>query len=91
VPEPKSAGSAFRDEGAILVVDDDESSREMLARRLRRCGYTVSAVPSGVHALALARSQKFDLVLLDMIMPDWTVSRSWPNSRPTPRCEKRPS
>jgi len=69
MPEPKSAGSAFRDEGAILVVDDDESSREMLARRLRRCGYTVSAVPSGVHALALARSQKFDLVLLDMIMP----------------------
>ena len=69
VPEPKSARSAFRDEGAILVVDDDENSREMLARRLRRCGYTVSAVSSGVHALALARGQKFDLVMLDMIMP----------------------
>lgn len=69
VPEPKSAGHAFHDEGAILVVDDDESSREMLARRLRRCGYTLSVVASGLHALALARSQKFDLVLLDMIMP----------------------
>ena len=69
VPEPKSARSAFRDEGAILVVDDDENSREMLARRLRRCGYTVSAVSSGLHALALARGQKFDLVMLDMIMP----------------------
>ncbi|MCW5554046.1 MAG: SpoIIE family protein phosphatase [Verrucomicrobiae bacterium] len=69
VPEPKSARSAFHDEGAILVVDDDESSREMLARRLRRCGYTVSAVPGGLQALALARSQEFDLVLLDMIMP----------------------
>jgi sigma-B regulation protein RsbU (phosphoserine phosphatase) len=69
VPEPKSARQAFHDEGAILVVDDDESSREMLARRLRRCGYTVSAVAGGLQALALARVQQFDLVLLDMIMP----------------------
>jgi sigma-B regulation protein RsbU (phosphoserine phosphatase) len=69
VPEPKTSRDVFKDEGAILVVDDDESSREMLARRLRRCGYTVSAVSSGLHALALARKQRFDLVLLDMIMP----------------------
>ena len=69
VPQPKSARSVFRDEGAVLVVDDDESSREMLSRRLRRSGYTVSAIANGVQALALARRQKFDLVLLDMIMP----------------------
>ena len=69
VPEPRSAQGAFKDEGAILVVDDDEASREMLARRLRRSGYVVSAVGSGLHALSLARRQNFDLVLLDMIMP----------------------
>jgi sigma-B regulation protein RsbU (phosphoserine phosphatase) len=69
VPEPKSVNDAFRDEGAILVVDDDESSREMLARRLRRCGYTVSAAANGILALSLARRQKFDVMLLDMIMP----------------------
>jgi sigma-B regulation protein RsbU (phosphoserine phosphatase) len=69
VPEPKSASSIFHDEGALLVVDDDEASREMIARRLRRSGYTVSAVGNGVHALNLARRQKFDLVLLDLIMP----------------------
>jgi sigma-B regulation protein RsbU (phosphoserine phosphatase) len=69
VPEPRSSKGIFKDEGALLVVDDDESSREMLARRLRRSGYTVSAVANGLHALSLARSQKFDLVLLDMIMP----------------------
>lgn len=69
VPEPKSSQGVFRDEGALLVVDDDENSREMLARRLRRCGYTVSAVASGLQALSLARRQQFDLVLLDMIMP----------------------
>lgn len=69
VPEPKSAGGAFTDQGAILVVDDDETNRDMLARRLRRDGYTVSAASSGVQALRLARSQQFDLILLDMIMP----------------------
>jgi sigma-B regulation protein RsbU (phosphoserine phosphatase) len=69
VPEPRSARGAFKDEGTILLVDDDETSRDMLARRLRRSGYVVSAVASGLHALSLARRQKFDLVLLDMIMP----------------------
>jgi len=69
VPEPRSSGDLFQDEGAILVVDDDETSRDMLVRRLRRCGYTVSAVSTGVQALSAARGQKFDLVLLDMIMP----------------------
>ncbi|HEV2394455.1 MAG TPA: response regulator [Verrucomicrobiae bacterium] len=69
VPEPKTGRPLFKDEGAILVVDDDESSREMLARRLRRSGYTVSAIGNGVQALALARRQQFDLILLDMVMP----------------------
>lgn len=69
VPEPRSAQGAFKDEGTILVVDDDETSREMLARRLRRTGYVVTAVPNGLQALSLARRQKFDLVMLDMIMP----------------------
>jgi sigma-B regulation protein RsbU (phosphoserine phosphatase) len=69
VPEPRSARGAFTDQGSILIVDDDETNRDMLARRLRRYGYTVSAAPSGVQALKLARSQTFDLILLDMIMP----------------------
>jgi sigma-B regulation protein RsbU (phosphoserine phosphatase) len=69
VPEPKTAAAAFSDEGAILIVDDDEQNRDMLARRLRRCGYTISTAPNGVQALQLARSQQFDLIMLDMIMP----------------------
>jgi adenylate cyclase len=67
-PEPRTSGESFRDEGAILIVDDDETSREMLARRLRPCGYAVTATSNGLQALALARGQKFDLVLLDMVM-----------------------
>ncbi len=69
VPEPRSALGTFRDEGAILVVDDDPSSREMLVRRLRHSGYTVSSAANGLEALTMLRAQSFDLVLLDMIMP----------------------
>ncbi|MHC1765798.1 MAG: SpoIIE family protein phosphatase [Verrucomicrobiia bacterium] len=69
VPTPKSTQPDFLDQGAILIVDDDEQNRDMLARRLRRCGYAVSVAASGVQALQMVRRQKFDLVLLDMIMP----------------------
>src|SRR6266571_2248080 len=69
IPSPASARQGFIDEGAILIIDDDEATREMLARRLRRDGYTVSTTANGVHGLSLARVQKFDLVLLDMVMP----------------------
>jgi sigma-B regulation protein RsbU (phosphoserine phosphatase) len=66
---PKSADSEFSDAGALLIVDDDAVNREMLARRLRRSGYTVSTAEDGVQALRLMRTQHFDLVLLDLIMP----------------------
>lgn len=69
VPAPTTARADFSDEGAILIVDDDEQNRDMLARRLRRCGYAITVAPNGLQALQLARSQKFDLVMLDLIMP----------------------
>jgi phosphoserine phosphatase RsbU/P len=55
-------------QGRLLVVDDDESNRDMLGRRLQRDGYTVQLAANGVEALRLLRSTPFDLVLLDLIM-----------------------
>lgn len=55
--------------GSLLVVDDDEANREMLARRLRNDGYTVTLAGNGLEALQLVRTHPFDLVLLDLIMP----------------------
>lgn len=55
--------------GRLLVVDDDESNRDMLGRRLQRDGYTVQLAANGVDALRLLRGSPFDLVLLDLIMP----------------------
>ena len=54
----------------ILVVDDNLSNRDLLMRRLGREGYRVTAADCGVSALALTAAEDFDLVLLDLIMPD---------------------
>lgn len=56
--------------GRILVVDDNEENRETLARRLRRQGHEVKESPDGKHALEFLRAEPFDLVLLDVIMPE---------------------
>jgi serine/threonine-protein kinase len=56
--------------GHLLVVDDDEMNREMLSRRLLRRGYTVTAAEDGRQALALVATQPFDLVVLDVMMPE---------------------
>jgi adenylate cyclase len=53
----------------LLVVDDNASNRDLLARRLVREGYRVTAAGSGVSALALTAADRFDLVLLDLMMP----------------------
>ncbi len=55
--------------GQILLVDDDEANRDMMARRLRRHGHAVTIAMGGEEALRLAASRAFDLVLLDMLMP----------------------
>lgn len=55
--------------GRILVVDDVEENREVLARRLAREGYAVSSAASGEDALAALADGAFDLVLLDVLMP----------------------
>jgi len=57
------------DRGAILVVDDDQSNREMLARRLLREGHQVESASDGRQALEVLRSRPVDLVLLDVMMP----------------------
>ena len=73
-PEHPLANSAAEillptEPGAILVVDDNEANREMLARRLGRLGHRVSVAEDGREALEKIRGAPFDLVLLDIRMP----------------------
>jgi class 3 adenylate cyclase len=56
--------------GRILVVDDDSMNREMLSRRLRKMGYKIREAENGNRALDELKQRPFDLVLLDIIMPE---------------------
>jgi adenylate cyclase len=56
--------------GRILVVDDVGGNRELLSRRLRREGHEVVVAESGFSALDRMAERDFDLVLLDILMPD---------------------
>ncbi|CAN5854852.1 hypothetical protein BH20PSE1_BH20PSE1_19240 [soil metagenome] len=56
--------------GHLLVVDDNETNRDMLSRRLRHQGYRVSTAEDGRRALQAVRDQPVDLVLLDVLMPE---------------------
>jgi class 3 adenylate cyclase/CheY-like chemotaxis protein len=53
----------------VLVVDDNESSRDLLSRRLTHAGHRVVTASDGGAALALAAADPPDLVLLDIMMP----------------------
>lgn len=54
----------------ILVVDDMEANRELLSRRLSRDGHAVIMANDGHSALELLGKTEFDLILLDLMMPD---------------------
>jgi CheY-like chemotaxis protein len=54
----------------ILAVDDNRMSRLKLARTLEGGGYSVSQADGGRTALDMLRSGAFDLVLLDILMPE---------------------
>ncbi|MBW3559480.1 MAG: response regulator [Proteobacteria bacterium] len=54
----------------LLIVDDVADNRAVLGRRLQRRGFEVIEAEGGRQALALIASQPFDLILLDLMMPD---------------------
>ena len=56
--------------GKVLVVDDEPEVRQVLLEFLSSRGYEVTAASGGVEALAFVESEKPDLVLLDVAMPD---------------------
>jgi CheY-like chemotaxis protein len=55
---------------SLLIVDDNEMNRDVLSRYLERQGYTVAAAASGREALQMLQGQPFNLVLLDIMMPE---------------------
>ena len=66
---PPASTRTANNKGRILVVDDDESNRDMLSRRLKRLGHDVGVAENGRHALEVLAAETFDLMLLDLQMP----------------------
>lgn len=54
----------------ILVVDDDMMSRMTAGQCVKQAGHTAAMAEGGVRALEMLQSDKYDLVLLDLLMPD---------------------
>jgi two-component system cell cycle response regulator DivK len=62
----------------ILVIEDNEWSRDMLARRLSRRGYQVISAADGKRGIAMAHNQSPDLIVMDMSLPEidgWEATR----------------
>lgn len=74
----------------ILLVEDNEMNREMLTRRLQRRGFEVLIAVDGLQGVAMAGSERPDLVLMDMSLPGidgWEATRrikADPATRATP-------
>jgi CheY-like chemotaxis protein/anti-sigma regulatory factor (Ser/Thr protein kinase) len=77
LPAPVAAGEPAP--VTVLVVDDDESSRELSKRILQREGYNVITADNGITGLSLAREHLPGVIVLDVVMPGmdgWQVLRA---------------
>ena len=62
----------------ILLVEDNEMNRDMLSRRLERKGYAVTMAVDGKQGVEMARAGGYDLILMDMSLPEidgWEATR----------------
>jgi two-component system, cell cycle response regulator DivK len=62
----------------ILLVEDNEMNRDMLSRRLKSRGYDVVLAVDGAQGVEMARSEKPDLIMMDMSLPvldGWEATR----------------
>ena len=62
----------------LLLIEDNEMSRDMLARRLMRRGFSILTAQDGAAGLRLAREAQPDLILMDLSLPvldGWEASR----------------
>jgi CheY-like chemotaxis protein len=74
----------------ILLVEDNEMTRDMLSRRLLRSGFEVIMAEDGARGVAVAISDKPDLILMDMSLPvidGWEATR---RIKATPELSKIP-
>lgn len=72
----------------MLIIDDESEVRSLLARTLTLAGYEVVAVATGDEGTRACRQHSFDMIVVDMVMPDkdgletmMEIRRGSPNAR----------
>jgi CheY-like chemotaxis protein len=55
---------------SILIVDDDETVRDLIVITLKRLGHTVLEAANGMEAMTMFRKHRPDIIITDMVMPD---------------------
>jgi signal transduction histidine kinase/CheY-like chemotaxis protein len=77
IPELEQALPVLKDkQPTILIIDDDETVRDLLSRHIKQLGYQVVTAKSGLEGLQLAHQIKPQLITLDVMMPQmdgWAV------------------
>jgi two-component system response regulator AtoC len=63
-------GVAMMERAKILLVEDEELSRESLTKLLKTAGYAVKGAASGEKAIQLLDTERFDIVVADLFLPD---------------------
>ena len=73
----RDPGARGTTEGRVLIVDDESSIRLICRLNLRSAGFDTLEASDGASAIALARAERPDLILLDVMLPDldgWRVA-----------------
>jgi two-component system cell cycle response regulator len=74
----------------VLVVDDIETNRDILKRRLEYLDFSVTTAKGGMEALAMLADKIFDIVLLDIMMPDFSGIETLREIRANPQFQHLP-
>ena len=85
-PKPGETSARIR----LLLVDDDEHYRKMLGAHLKADGFAVTVAADGRGAVVLAQAQEFDLILMDVVMPNQGGYASYRALRALPRAKSTP-
>ncbi len=76
----------------LLIIEDEHFISELYTRALSRAGYDVTVQPDGQLGLAAAQADRYDIILLDLMVPNITgieVLRTLRDKRQTPRLHSR--